>query len=93
MSASRMNITAVRLTQDSAVQFSVYGPGWGYRAYSISPHVICEELGAANTNPRQISLAFELGKPRILKAVQSGAGTLGMDGRMTLAATDFRVQH
>jgi len=93
MSVPRMNITAVRLTQESAVQFSVYGAGWGYRAYSISPHVICEELGAANTNPRQITLAFELSKPRILKAVQHSEAAPGTDGRTVLAAADFRASH
>jgi len=71
------------------VQFSVYGPGWGYRAVSIPAHVVCEQLGAANTNSRQLSLAFELGKPRVLRAVQKAVAHAAHADMITLQAHDF----
>ncbi len=84
-----MNITAVCLSNDSDMQFSVYSPGWGYRAFSIPSKVICDQLGAAAPNPKQLSLAFELGRPRILRAVQRTTTPAGLDGRVILTASDF----
>ena len=89
MKIPRMNITAVSLSEDLAMQFSVYGLGWGYRAFSIPPTVICEQLGAANHDPRQLSLAFELSRPRILRAVQHNSTPPSFDGRVKLQAGDF----
>lgn len=89
MDAPHMNITAVCFSNESAMQFSVYSPGWGYRAFSIPSQVICDQLGAANPNPKQLSLAFELGRPRILRAVQRNTTPPGLDGRVTLQADDF----
>jgi hypothetical protein len=89
MDMPHMNITAVFFSDDSAMQFSVYGPGWGYRAFSIPSTVICDQLGAANQNPKQLSLAFELGRPRILRAVQRATTPPDSEGRVTLLASDF----
>jgi hypothetical protein len=50
--------------------------------------VICEALGAANETPKQLVLAFELGKRRLLKAVAEKA--LPSTGeRITLSAADI----
>jgi len=89
MDTPRINITAVSLSKDLAMEFSVYGPGWGYRAFSIPPAVICEQLGAANQNPKQLSLAFELGRPRILRAVRQTTTAPSSGGRVMLTASDF----
>ncbi|HEY3598680.1 MAG TPA: hypothetical protein VGL08_14360 [Paraburkholderia sp.] len=61
--------TAPILSVDSAVWFSAYGFGWGYRAFALPSKVTCESLGAADETPKQMLLAFELGKHRLLRAV------------------------
>jgi hypothetical protein len=53
--------------------FSAFGFGWGYCSFTLPIEVICDELGAADTSKRQVTLPFELGKQRILRAVEQRA--------------------
>jgi len=88
MDQPETHITAPILTTDSSVWFSAYGFGWGYCAFALPAKVICEALGAANETPKQLILAFELGKRRLLKAVAEKA--LPSTGeRITLSAADI----
>jgi hypothetical protein len=85
----RMNLTQPIISDESEVLFSAYGVGWGYCAFALPPDAICEELGAANASKRQLLLAFELGKRRILQVVNRRS--LPDTGkRITLSAADFR---
>jgi len=73
---------------DSTVLFSAYGVGWGYCAFALPSRAICEHLGAANQTTKQLLLAFELGKRRILQAVAHKA--LSDTGeRVMLSAADL----
>ncbi|MFL9937043.1 hypothetical protein P0D88_50855 [Paraburkholderia sp. RL18-103-BIB-C] len=68
--------------------FSAYGFGWGYCAFALPAEAVCEKLGAANETPKQLMLAFELGKRRVLQAVEQKA--LPSTGeRITLSADDL----
>lgn len=81
-------LTAPILSTDSAVWFSAYGFGWGYCAFSLPYGAVCEQLGATNESAKQVLLAFELGKRRILKAVEHK--TLpGSGERMMLSAAEL----
>jgi len=82
------NLTAPMLCGDSTVLFSAYGFGWGYCAFALPCEVVCEKLGAANSTPRQLLLAFELGKRRLLEAVEAKA-VHGSGRRVPLCATDL----
>jgi hypothetical protein len=82
------SLTAPFLSADSAVWFSAYGFGWGYCAFSLNSEVICEQLGAANETPKQLMLAFELGKRRLLQAVEKKA-LPGTGERISLSAEDL----
>ena len=62
-------ITAPVLVAGSAVYFSAYGFGWGYRAFAISYEAVHETLGARNTTDEQVHVAFQLGKRQIIDAV------------------------
>ncbi|EDZ99431.1 hypothetical protein BH160DRAFT_5279 [Burkholderia sp. H160] len=53
--------------------FSAYAFGWGYCAFALPPNTVCERLGAANESAKQLMLAFELGKRRIVQAVEQKA--------------------
>jgi hypothetical protein len=76
------------LASDSALWFSAYAPGWGYCAFALPCNTVGEPLGAADASARALLLAFELGKSRILQAVErqlpSEAGR-----RITLSDADF----
>jgi hypothetical protein len=82
------NLTASFLAADSTIWFSAYGFGWGYCAFALPAEVVCEELGAANETPTQLKLAFELGKRRLLHAVETKA-LPGTGERITLSSADF----
>jgi hypothetical protein len=82
------NLTAPILCADSTVLFSAYGFGWGYCAFALPCEVVCEELGAADRTPRQLLLAFELNKRRLLQAVEAKA-VQGTGERVTFSATDL----
>jgi hypothetical protein len=83
-----IDLTTPVTDADSTLLFSAYGFGWGYRAFALPAETICEKLGAANESPKQLMLAFELGKRRILLAV--GQKALPDNGeRSTLSAADF----
>jgi hypothetical protein len=70
MRQAGIQVTRPILHDDASVWFSVFGFGWGYRAYAVSVDTVCKELGAANTTPGQIGIAFELGKQKILRAIE-----------------------
>jgi hypothetical protein len=82
------NLTAPLLSVDSTVWFSAYGFGWGYCAFAIPAETVCEKLGAANETPKQLMLAFELGKHRLLQVVEQKS--LPATGeRITLSTADL----
>jgi hypothetical protein len=57
------------LSENSSIWFSAYGVGWGYCAFSLPSEVVRKQLGAANESPKQLMLAFELNKRRLLHVV------------------------
>ncbi|WP_236001832.1 hypothetical protein [Paraburkholderia elongata] len=82
------NVTAPILSSDSAVWFSAYGFGWGYCAFTLPSEAVCAKLGAGNGTAKQLLLAFELGKRKLLKAVVQKA--LPCTGeRIRLSADDL----
>lgn len=82
------NLTAPFLTVDSTLWFSAYGFGWGYCAFALPAETVCEKLGAANESPKQLMLAFELGKRRLLQTVEQKA-LPGTGERITLSTDDL----
>ncbi|NPT44833.1 hypothetical protein GNZ12_26650 [Paraburkholderia sp. 1N] len=88
MDQFRTNLTAPLLSADSTLWFSAYGFGWGYCAFALPPEAVCEKLGAANETPKQLMLAFELGKRRLLQGVEQKALS-GTGERITLSAADL----
>src|SRR5262249_24583540 len=80
-----LGMTAPLLSRDAAVWFSVYGFGWGYRAYALPHETVCACLGASDTTEHQIRLAFELGKRRILRAIEPCVTTPYDGERVALA--------
>ncbi|MGU7784289.1 hypothetical protein [Burkholderia sp. PU8-34] len=68
-------LTEPILGPDMDVWFSAYGFGWGYRAFTLGEHVVREELGAADASPKQLLLAFKLGRQRIRLAVKQHGGS------------------
>lgn len=88
MAQPQTNLTEPILFAESAVLFSAYRFGWGYRAFALSTEAVCEQLGAGDETGRQLLLAFELGKRRILQVVERK--TLPDTGeRITLSTADF----
>ncbi|HVM96235.1 MAG TPA: hypothetical protein VMT89_07590 [Candidatus Acidoferrales bacterium] len=83
-----MNLTAPLLSVDSTLLFSAYGFGWGYCAFALPADAVCEGLGAASKTPKQLMLAFELGKHRLLQAIAQKA-LPGTGERVTLSTVDF----
>lgn len=88
MAQPRTKLTAPLLLVDSTLWFSAYGFGWGYCAFAIAAETVCEKLGAANETPKQLMLAFELGKRRLLQAVERKA-LPGTGERITLLTDDL----
>jgi hypothetical protein len=84
----RTSLTAPLLSTDSTVWFSAYGFGWGYCAFALPAETVCEKLGAANVTPKQLMLAFELGKRRLLHVVEQRA-LPGTGERITLSPADL----
>lgn len=88
MKQPRTSLTAPLLSADSTVWFSAYGFGWGYCAFALPAETVCEKLGAANETPKQLMLAFELGKRRLLQVVEQKA-LPGTGERITLSPADL----
>jgi hypothetical protein len=88
MDQPRTNLTEPILSVDSTLYFSAYGFGWGYCAFELPAETLCEKLGAANETPKQLMLAFELGKRRVLQAVQQKA-LPGTGKRIALSTADL----
>jgi len=89
MDQRQIEISRPMLTGGRTVLFSAFGFGWGYCSFVLSAEVICEVLGAANTSAKQLNLAFELGKRRILHAVENCA-IPGHVEPVVLLASDLR---
>lgn len=91
MNRPDVDITRPTLPGDTTVWFSAYGLGRGYRAFAISFDVVHGELGATDTTTKQLLLAVELSKPRILQAIDrkpsSNAGR-----RILLSGGDFSAR-
>lgn len=68
-----MSTPAVKLTRplvhDEALWFAAYEFGWGYKAFRLPAELAQRELGALDSSPRQLTLAFELGRQRIAGAI------------------------
>jgi hypothetical protein len=89
MHKTRVTITAPILSRDAVVRFSAYGFGWGYRAFALPYEAVCKQLGARDESEQQITLAFELGRLRILRGIEKFA-TLSYEGqRFTLSADEL----
>jgi hypothetical protein len=69
----RIDISRPILLDNSTMLFSAFGFGWGYCSFTLPIEVIRKELGAADASKRQVTLAFELGKQGILRAVEQRA--------------------
>ncbi|CAM2191780.1 hypothetical protein PXJ20_05815 [Paraburkholderia sp. A1RI_3L] len=81
------DVTLPILSDNATVWFSAYGFGWGYQAFALPVETVCGQLGARNESDHQLKLAFELNRPRILRAVQSRATVPG--ARITLSPADL----
>lgn len=77
------------LSDDMVVWFSAYGFGWGYRAFALPFEVVCQKFGAASPTPKQVLLAFELGKWRILQLIGQKIFEDNPGERTVLAEADF----
>jgi hypothetical protein len=81
-------LTPPLLPDDFTVWFSAYGCGWGYCAFALPAEMACQKLGARSKSPKQLLLAFELGKRTVSQAIKNKA--LPFSGeRITLTAADF----
>jgi hypothetical protein len=89
MNQPHIEISRPTVMGGQTVFFSAFGFGWGYCSFALPVEVICEVLGAANTSAKQLILAFELGKRRILHAVENRA-ILGHVEPILLLAADLR---
>jgi len=54
-----VQFTAPVLCRDSAIWFSAYGFGWGYRAFAIPYDAMRACLGTEDLTDQQVRLAFE----------------------------------
>ncbi|WP_114809076.1 hypothetical protein [Paraburkholderia kururiensis] len=81
------DVTLPILSGDATVWFSAYGFGWGYQAFALPVQTVCGQLGARDESVPQLKLAFELNRPRILRAVQTRASAPG--ARITLSPADL----
>jgi hypothetical protein len=70
MDSSHVSLTTPIVGFESTLWFSAYGFGWGYCAFELRPQVVREYLGAADDSPKQLMLAFQLGKQRLLSAAE-----------------------
>jgi hypothetical protein len=81
-------LTVPFLCGDSTLWFSAYGFGWGYCAFALPAETVCEKLGAASKTPKQLMLAFELGKRHLLQTIEYRA-LPATDERLTLSAAEI----
>lgn len=89
-----LDMTSLRIgrpffNHDDALCFSAYGFGWGYRAFSLDTVVAHDVLGSVDESPRQVLLAFAMGRTRILTAVCRAARPRCGE-RVRLTACDFQ---
>ncbi|MEJ0003930.1 MAG: hypothetical protein WDN30_10715 [Pararobbsia sp.] len=64
------DITPPTLLTDDEIWFSAYGFGWGYCAFALPVDKAGEHLSAGDASPKQLLLAFQLGKRKIVQALQ-----------------------
>ena len=83
-----LTFTSPTVVPSDGVRFSAYGVERGFHAFLLSIDAACSKLGAANTEPKQLLLAFKVNLPRIARAID--AKRLPSDGRtVVLDARDF----
>lgn len=70
MDPVHIKLTTPIIARGSTLWFSAYGFGWGYCAFELKAEVVCKQLGAADESPKQLLLAFQLGKSRLLGAAE-----------------------
>ncbi|WP_155524407.1 hypothetical protein [Burkholderia sp. PAMC 28687] len=68
MTSQQLAITDAQI-EDDLVSAAAYGLGWGYCAFAIGAGTIREVLGAADSSPRALKIAFNLGRPRIARTL------------------------
>jgi hypothetical protein len=66
MAEPQTNLTKPIISAQHEVLFSAYGFGWGYCSLKLPPEAAGEVLGAADGSTKQLMLAFQLGKYRIM---------------------------
>ena len=90
---STLATPAVKLTRPvvhgEALWFTAYEFGWGYRAFELPAALAQRELGALDTSERQLTLAFELGRQRIVGAITPMNSECG-GKRVALKSADLR---
>lgn len=91
MVQTQIHFTAPILSTASALWVSAYGFGWGYCAFTLPADAVCEQLRAADTAAKQLLLAFELGKRRVLQTIERKA-LPGTGDRIILSAADLLTQ-
>ncbi|MGG1944693.1 hypothetical protein AB1286_07780 [Trinickia sp. NRRL B-1857] len=88
MDAITVKLTSA-LVQQSTIHFSAYEFGWGDCAFAIPHGVAQSELGAADESPKQLTLAFELSRPKLQKMLS--LRTFDCQGkRISLSVADLR---
>ncbi|QCP54689.1 hypothetical protein FAZ95_38150 [Trinickia violacea] len=70
MAQPTTSLTPPIFSPNSTIWFSAYRFGWGYCAFALPAQTVCEKLGAADESTKQLALAFELGKLRIVRAIE-----------------------
>ncbi|MEA3113710.1 MAG: hypothetical protein QOG58_3509 [Caballeronia sp.] len=68
MTSQQLAITEPRI-EDDLVSSAAYGFGWGYCAFSIQAGTIRKVLGATDSSPKALKIAFNLGRPRIARTL------------------------
>ncbi|WP_025097858.1 hypothetical protein [Burkholderia sp. A1] len=90
MTPNRLHLTAPIVTGNASIRFSAYAPGWGYAAYALPAETLRLGLGAADASPQQLLLAFELGRQRLLRAIEQRTQRSTPGGkRITLTPDDL----
>lgn len=81
-------VSAPILAAGPALWFSVYAPGWGYRAFALPCSTAYECLGAYSQHGGDLLYAFESGEALILRAVRRKAPSRSGE-RVVLLPGDF----
>ncbi len=71
MNAPQPDITPPTFLNNAEIWFSAYAFGWGYRAFALPVETATRRLAAADASPKQLLLAFQLGKRQIMQALEN----------------------